>query len=582
MSGTSRSRSLRQPENTLLLIAVATAATAVIGIWLTVHLSALLTSGATPPLNPFQLTIELITARRPWPAHGTVIAGALALIIAATAAAILTRPTRRRNHFDSAATLMTTPRSAPGGRRARKDTARRFGTTSPGLPVGVTVRGNRPIHQGWEDVACVIAGARSGKTTSLVIPQLLAAPGAALATSNKRDILDATRLPRSAAGNTIIFDPQQLVGAHPEWWWNPLQTITTDSHAVELAEVFVKVSAGEGRTDAFFTPAGKQLLANYLLAASLNGGTLAEAFEWLTMPTNRQPADILARHGYHLQAADVLGEIDAPDRQRAGVFATAKTPLAFVASQQIQPWCTHPTTRSTPHLDVQTFVRSSDTLYLLSKEGSGTAAGLITALTVAVANAAQHYAEQSGGRMPTPLVMQLDEAANICPWPELPNLYSHFGGRGIIVSTYVQSWSQLVAGWGKEGARKLWGAATVRIAGSGLVDTEFLGDLAHLIGDFDRTQASTSTSRQGGSSSLSTTRERILDIADLGAMPRGRAIVLLAGQPPTLARLTPWMNSAHAPRIRESIAHHSPTPPHTTPSETNKPQLAPPIEQVTP
>ena len=46
------------------------------------------------------------------------------------------------------------------------------------------------LHTSWEDMAILVAGPRTQKTTAYAIPALLAAPGAALATSNKRDLYD--------------------------------------------------------------------------------------------------------------------------------------------------------------------------------------------------------------------------------------------------------------------------------------------------------------------------------------------------------------------------------------------------------
>jgi hypothetical protein len=64
---------------------------------------------------------------------------------------------------------------------------------SPGLPVGKTVIGKQMVFGSWEDMHIDIWGPRTGKTTSRAIPAILAAPGAALVTSNKRDIVDGTR-----------------------------------------------------------------------------------------------------------------------------------------------------------------------------------------------------------------------------------------------------------------------------------------------------------------------------------------------------------------------------------------------------
>ena len=63
--------------------------------------------------------------------------------------------------------------------------------------IGRTVRDNLEVFGSWEDMHVDIWGPRTGKTTSRAVPAILDAPGAVVATSNKRDIVDATRGPRS-------------------------------------------------------------------------------------------------------------------------------------------------------------------------------------------------------------------------------------------------------------------------------------------------------------------------------------------------------------------------------------------------
>jgi hypothetical protein len=55
------------------------------------------------------------------------------------------------------------------------------------------------------------------------------------------------------------------------------------------------------------------------------------------------------------------------------------------------------------------------------------------------------------------------------------------------------------------------------------------------------------------------TRERILDVADLQAMPKGRAVVLASGARPTLITTQPWMTGPHAEKVKASIAAHDPS-----------------------
>lgn len=114
------------------------------------------------------------------------------------------------------------------------------------------------------------------------------------------------------------------------------------------------------------------------------------------------------------------------------------------------------------------FVRHGGTLYSLSKEGRGNAGPLMTALTVAIVRAAETLASTSpAGRLTVPLLGVLDEAANVCRWRELPNLYSHYGSRGIILMTILQSWSQGVDVWGESGMRRLWSASNIAVARMG-------------------------------------------------------------------------------------------------------------------
>jgi hypothetical protein len=68
---------------------------------------------------------------------------------------------------------------------------------------------------------------------------------------------------------------------------------------------------------------------------------------------------------------------------------------------------------------------------------------LVTALTAATLEAATDHADVSaGGRMRTPPVGILDEAANVCRWRDLPDLYTHLGSREIPIMSVFQSWSR--------------------------------------------------------------------------------------------------------------------------------------------
>jgi type IV secretory pathway TraG/TraD family ATPase VirD4 len=260
----------------------------------------------------------------------------------------------------------------------------------------------------------------------------------------------------------------------------------------------------------------------------------------------------------------VLDHVHAPFEQRGGVYGTARQILSFLRDPDIARWVTTtgPADRR-PQLDLAAFVESGDTLYLHSKEGQGSSAGLVTALAMALCDAAEQLAKRSpAGRLPIPLVGVLDEAANICRWRQLPDLYSHYGSRGIALLTLLQSWSQGAQVWGQTGMRKLWGASNIRIYGGGSAEQEFLADLEKLIGDYNRLVASPSSHHAPGGGSTSTswqlTPTPILTIAELAALPRDRIIVMPSGAPPILAAPVYWWTTPQAAEIRESIALHDP------------------------
>ncbi len=381
-------------------------------------------------------------------------------------------------------------------------------------------------------------------------------------TSNKRDVVDATRDVRAHAGPVWVFDPQAIALEDPTWWWNPLSYVTDEVRAAKLAEHFATGSRDPGaKTDAYFDPAGQDLLAGLLLAAALDSRPITAVYTWLTRPTDETAVDILREHGFTLTADQVAGVVSAPDKQRGGVFGTAQQMASCLTNRQVATWITPAgPTDPRPQFSPEDFVRADGgTLYSLSKEGRGTAGPLVTALTVAVVEAAEELAARSaGGRLGTPLVGVLDEAANVCRWRELPNLYSHYGSRGIVLMTILQSWSQGTEVWGEAGMKKLWSAANIKVYGGGVSEAAFLEDLSRMIGDYDRLSSSTSSGRGHRTVSQQLHRERILDVADLAALPKGRAVVLASGSRPTLIRTTPWMAGPHAAAVRASIAAHDP------------------------
>jgi type IV secretory pathway TraG/TraD family ATPase VirD4 len=419
-------------------------------------------------------------------------------------------------------------------------------------PLGLGRRTGAVLYASLEDVVVAVMAPRSGKTTTLTTPAMLDAPGAVLATSNKPDVWTTTITAREQRSRCWVFDPQAITYAPQDWWWNPLVLTTTWEDAFRFADHFITAIRADARAgEDFWNLAAHDLLTSFVLAAARDGRTLAHVQAWLSDVGSREPSRILAAHGFHAAARALAArQVGAPET-RDGVYETARTAASCLSDPRIMAWVTPPPI-ALPTMDVAAFPTSTDSLYLLSKDGAGSAAPLVAALTDQVLRAAVRSAETRGGRLDPPLLALLDEAANICKISDLPLLYSHFGSRGILPVTILQSYPQGVSVWGEHGMAALWSAATIKLVGAGIDDPKLAEDLSRLIGEHDVPVGSLTRDSSGHVSwQTSTRRQRAMQPALIRALDKGTALLLATGVPVALVRLLPWYTGPNARRINE-------------------------------
>jgi hypothetical protein len=77
---------------------------------------------------------------------------------------------------------------------------------------------------------------------------------------------------------------------------------------------------------------------------------------------------------------------------------------------------------------------------------------------------------------------------------------------------------------------------------------------ARLIGQYSYINVSRSHSKAGSSSSRQESKDDILSVADLTALPRFRAILLASGALATMIETIPWMNGPHAQKVKDCLA----------------------------
>lgn len=535
---------------------IAAAAVALTVTWSATHLAAKIDGDPAPPTNPFTVIIGIFNKDVAWTATTTKVAiglGAALLLLVGLAVAMGLKLFRQTSTVDKADRYMARGQQLGALRKTSAGKiAKRLGNDfGPGVPIVETLAG-KTLYRTWEDVVLVLAGPRVGKTTSFVIPEILTAPGAVLTTSNKGDVVQTTRAYRSTVGQTWVFDPQGLVEEPMTWWWNPLSYVTNEVKARQLADMFEAAShEPEAKVDGYFGPKGRDLLANLLLAAATSSKPLTQVYLWLTEPTDDAPAVILHECGYELISAAVRSAMSAAPEERSGIFGSAEQMASFMLNREATRWVSPPAAAGVTEFDPHAFVRTTGTLYSLSKEGQGSAGGLVAALAAAVCEAAEDLAKtEPNGRLSTPFLVVLDEAANVCRWNDLPNLYSHYGSRGILISTYLQSPAQGRAVWGNDGYDKLYSAANIKVYAGGVDDIKYLTDLSKAIGNYTHNRPSVSSGRNGRSVSRQEQPDLILDVADLRALPRGRAVLLASGTRAVLGRTLPWMDGPHAKALK--------------------------------
>jgi type IV secretory pathway TraG/TraD family ATPase VirD4 len=544
-------------------------------IWAAARLAAGITGGTTESFG-IKFASDVLNGRtaQAWPHTPTAVVAATAVVLTGCATALAIGAAWVIARWQSApgdpvAALARNPRMRALTRlaAARSATALCSSLTSAdprevdpahaGLALGQLMRrgGRRGpvVYATWEDTVVAFMAPRTGKTTAQAIPFVLSAPGAVIATSNKADLWAATAAPRAAAtgGRVWLFDPQRITWQPQAFWWDLLRGLRTVEDAHRLAGHFVLTVADEHRRD-LWGPAAQDLLAALFLAASSSGQTLHEVAGWLNEPVVPTPIELLGDAGFTAMAASLRGAQNGAPETRDGIYQTARTAAKAMTDPEIMAWVTPPQRGILPVFDAEEFAASRDTLYLLSKSRSA-AAPLIAALSDTAMRAAERRAERLGGRLDPPMVVPLDEAANICRIADLPDLYSHLGSRGIVPVTVLQSYEQGVTVWGEHGMATLWGAATKKIIGAGVDSPRLARDLATLIGQHD---VPVRTLNYGGgrvSESVSLRRQDILEPAAIRALPPGTALLLATGIKPALLRTTPWYAGPRAAEITAAV-----------------------------
>ena len=166
---------------------------------------------------------------------------------------------------------------------------------------------------------------------------------------------------------------------------------------------------------------------------------------------------------------------------------------------------------------------------------------LFAAMIMQLVTAVYERAGLSGRPLERPLLIVLDECANIAPLRDLGKIASTGAGQGIQLVTVFQDMAQVNAVYGRDIAPTIASNHRAKILLRGISDADTLDYAARLLGDEPVTNRSTTTSPRGERATTESTHYRtLLPPNALRQMRQGEALLVYGAIPPARITLRPW------------------------------------------
>ena len=490
-----------------------------------------------------------------------VILTLLFLLVRALLSGRLRLPFRRPDRSPATRLADTIASSPDPGEMVREHSRRQGGGAFLGF-----YPGGRWVTADPEHAVMILGPPRSGKTSTIVIPALLAAPGPVVSTATKRDVLDATWRARSRVGQVWVFDPSGEQDVLPagirRLSWSPVTAASSWDNALLTARAMAATtSAGKGTTNEHhWRERSTALLAPLLYAANLSSRPVADVLRWVLRADLGPPGLVLEDHDVHVANDVLVGIAKTDQRERSSIFSATAGVLAAYNADATRNAAT------TPNFDPDRFVHSTDTIYITAPaHRQALCAPLVVGLleqirhtTYARATTAQHTGEP-------PVFFCLDEVANIAPIHDLPALVSEGGGQHLHVLVCLQDLSQARTRWGDAAADGFLSLFQTKLILTGIADPHTLEAISLALGEYDRNLISHTLARtetrnhflehrtpptETESVTYQTGRQRTLPPGDIARLPPEHGL-LLRGTHWGLLRLTPWHRDTALGRGRE-------------------------------
>jgi type IV secretion system protein VirD4 len=407
----------------------------------------------------------------------------------------------------------------------------------------------------------VFGPTQSGKTSSLAVPAILGWHGPVMATSVKTDLVEHTLRHRRTCGPVQVFDPAGATG-YDSAPWTPVPSSRTWPAARRTAAALcegAKASMGSLTDGDFWYSAASKLLAPLLFAAATGRRGVADVVRWVDTREIDEVLDLLLAAGVPEAVHAARASFTRDDRQRSSIYTTVETVLAPLAHQGAV---------LAAALDPAGLMDRGGTLYLCAPaHDQRRLLPLFAAVTRATIEHAYERVAGSGRPLEPPLLVVLDEAANIAPLSDLDGLAATAAGHGVQLMTIWHDLAQITSRYGSR-ATTVVNNHRAKLFLSGISDPQTLDYASHLIGDEEVwLTATTSGGGSGSSTTRSPTTRRLVTPGGVRRIAPGQALLVYGGLPPARLVLRPWTDDPVLRARGEVGGHATPgdTPPRPAP-----------------
>jgi type IV secretion system protein VirD4 len=383
----------------------------------------------------------------------------------------------------------------------------------------------------------VFGPTQSRKTSGFAVPAILGWEGPVLATSVKGDLVADTIAHRRRCGSVACFDPSASTGL-PSARWSPLPASRTWPGARRAAASMTEVGKGSvgsmGDGD-FWYAATAKMLAPLLFAAGFGGRSMADVVRWVDTQEETEVLGLLVAAGIPeaVDAAQAL--FGKEDRQRSSIYTTAETILEPFAGDGGGG-------EGQPGIDPAQLVAGDNTLYLCAPaHDQKRLSPLFTAVVRQVVEHVYDRVTRTGRPLDPPLLVVLDEAANIAPLSDLDALASTAAGHGMQLVTIWHDLAQVTARYGPRAATVV-NNHRAKVFLSGISDISTLDHASQLMGDEEVLVPAVTSGGQGPTTTRSPVRRRLAAPDALRRIPVGEGVLVYGGLPPTRLRLRSWLD----------------------------------------